>query len=56
MRKLEKYVEGRKFGLNISRGCYQRALPSNYYINNRRKGQIQEGQEADGLMFEDRTA
>jgi hypothetical protein len=55
MRKLDKYMEGRTIGWKISRGCYQRGLPSDYYIINRQEGLIQKGQEADGLMYEDRA-
>jgi hypothetical protein len=54
MWKLDKYMEGRKIGWNISREYYQRQLPRKYYIINRQKDLIQEGQQRDGLMFEDR--
>jgi hypothetical protein len=33
----------------------ERMLPSNYYIISRQDDLIQEGQQADDLMFEDRT-
>jgi hypothetical protein len=44
-----KYMKGRQIGWIINRGCHQKEFPSNFYIMN----MIQEGQEDDGLLFED---
>jgi hypothetical protein len=48
-------MKGRKTGWNICRGCHQEELSRNFYIVNRQEDVIQEGQDEEGLTFEDGT-